>query len=86
MCLEQFNYGTPRTFIYEFINRYNDPNSIYENFGLLRNDGERIGCFYSAQEFDQLVKRPRIELHSGGFGLYLERQHDQYPPNPVAKE
>ena len=39
MCLEQFNYGIPRTFIYEFINTYNDPSSLYQNFGLLRNDG-----------------------------------------------
>lgn len=45
LYLEQYNYGVRRTFQYEFINVFNEPNSLFRNFGLLRHDGSEKPAF-----------------------------------------
>jgi hypothetical protein len=55
--LEHFNYGIPRTLIYELINVYNEPNNWNKNFGLLRNNGSEKPAF-STQNLISLLKDP----------------------------
>ena len=58
LFLEHFNYGIPRTFVYEFIDVYYDPNSLYNNFGLLRNDGSERPAFGAIKNLIGLLKDP----------------------------
>lgn len=58
LFLEQFNNGIPRTFAYELINVDYDPNSLYKNFGLLRNDGSEKPAFVAVKNLIGLLKDP----------------------------
>ncbi len=71
LCLEQFNYGIPRTLIYEFINTYNDPNSLYQNFGLLRNDGSEKPAFTALKNLISLLKDPGATFTPGALDYAL---------------
>jgi len=71
MCLEHFNYGIPRTFIYEFINTYNDPSSLYQNFGLLRNDGSEKPAFTALKNLLSLLKDPGANFTPGALDYTL---------------
>jgi hypothetical protein len=71
LLLEQFNYGIPRTFIYELINVYNDPNSLYKNFGLLRNDGTEKPAFVAVKNLIGLVKDPGTTFTPGSLDYFL---------------
>jgi len=65
LCLEQFNYGIPRTLIYELINVYNDPNNRDRNFGLLRNDGSEKPAFIALKNLISLLKDPGPKFTPG---------------------
>ncbi len=56
LLLEQFNYGIARTFIYELINTYNNPNAIDQNMGLLRNDGSEKPAYGAIKNLLSLLK------------------------------
>lgn len=71
LLLEQFNYGIPRTFIYELINVYYDPNSLYKNFGLLRNDGTEKPAFVAVKNLIGLLKDPGSTFATGSLDYFL---------------
>jgi len=58
LFLESFNYGIPRTYNYEFINEYNDPNNSELNFGLLRNDGSEKPAYGALKNLIGLLQDP----------------------------
>ncbi len=71
LVLEQFNYGIPRTYIYELINTYNDPNSLYMNFGLLRNDGSEKPAYKALKNLLNLLKDPGASFTPGSLNYVL---------------
>ncbi len=71
LLLEQFNYGIPRTFIYELINVSPDPNSLYNNFGLLRDDGSEKPAFVAVKNLIGLVKDPGSTFTPGSLDYVL---------------
>ena len=71
LCLEQFNYGISRTLIYEFISAYNDPNSLYTNFGLLHNDGSEKPAFAALKNLIRLVNDPGSNFTPGALNYTL---------------
>jgi len=58
LLLEQFNYGIPRTWGYELIDTYNNPNDLEANFGLLRNDGSEKPAYVALKNLLGLLKDP----------------------------
>lgn len=71
LVLEQFNYGIPRTYIYELINTYNDPGSLYMNFGLLRNDGSEKPAYKALKNLLNLLKDPGASFTPGSLDYLL---------------
>jgi len=71
LCLEQFNYGIPGTFLYELINVYDDPNDPQKNFGLLRNDGSEKPAFIALKNLISLLKDPGSEFTLGALNYRL---------------
>lgn len=71
IALEHFNYGIPRTFLYEFINVYNDPGSLYRNFGLLRNDGSQKPAYSALKNLLNLLKDPGSSFTTGSLDYVL---------------
>jgi len=71
LLLEQFNYGIPRTFIYELINVSPSPNSLYNNFGLLRDDGSEKPAFVAVKNLIGLVKDPGSTFTPGSLDYFL---------------
>jgi len=71
LVLEQFNYGIPRTFIYEFINTYYDPNSLYMNFGLLRNDGSEKPAYKALKNLFSLLSGPGASFSPGSLDYVM---------------
>ena len=71
LLLEQFNYGIPRTFIYELINVSYDPNSLYNNFGLLRDDGSEKPAFVAVKNLIGLLKDPGSTFTPGSLDYVL---------------
>ncbi|KJH70051.1 hypothetical protein [Aliterella atlantica] len=71
LVLEQFNYGIPRTYIYEFINTYNNPGSLYMNFGLLRNDGSEKPAYKALKNLFNLLKDPGASFSPGSLDYVL---------------
>jgi len=65
LLLEQFNYGIARTFIYELINTYNNPNAIDQNLGLLRNDGSEKPAYGAIKNLLSLLKDPEGDFAPG---------------------
>ena len=56
LFLENYNYGIPRTFAYELINVYYSSTSLYDNFGLLRNDGSEKPAFVALKNLIGILK------------------------------
>ena len=71
LVLEQFNYGIPRTYIYELINTYYDPNSLYMNFGLLRNDGSEKPAYTALKNLLNLLKDPGSSFTPGSLDYVM---------------
>ena len=71
LLLEQFNYGIPRTFLYELINVSPSPNSLYNNFGLLRDDGSEKPAFVAVKNLIGLVKDPGSTFPPGSLDYLL---------------
>ncbi len=71
LFLEQFNYGIPRTFAYELINTYNDFNSLYNNFGLLRSDGSEKPAFVALKNLIGLLKDSGANFTPGSLDYVL---------------
>lgn len=71
MFLEMFNYGVPRTFVYELINAYHNPNSVDYNLGLLRNDGSEKPAFVALKNLIGLLKDPGSSFTPGALDYYL---------------
>jgi len=71
LCLEQFNYGIPGTFLYELINVYNDPNDPQKNFGLLRNDGSEKSAYVALKNLISLLKDPGTKFTPGALDYDL---------------
>ncbi|KJH72050.1 hypothetical protein [Aliterella atlantica] len=71
LALVQFNYGIPRTFIYEFLNTYYDPGSLYMNFGLLRNDGSQKPAYGALKNLINLLKDPGASFTPGTLDYVL---------------
>lgn len=71
LLLKQFNSGVRRTFIYELINVYPDPNSLYKNFGLLRDDGSEKPAFVAVKNLIGLVKDPGSTFTPGSLDYFL---------------
>lgn len=71
LLLEQFNYGIPRTFIYELIDAYYDPNTVDKNLGLLRNDGSERPVFGAIKNLIGLLKDPGTSFTPGSLDYSL---------------
>lgn len=71
LVLEQFNYGIGRTYLYEFINVYNNPDSLYVNFGLLRNDGSEKPAYSALKNLINLLKEPGASFTPGSLDYAL---------------
>jgi len=71
LCLEQFNYGIPGTFLYELIDVYNDANDPQKNFGLLRNDGSEKPAFIALKNLISLLKDPGSDFTLGALNYRL---------------
>lgn len=71
LLLEQFNYGIPRTYIYELINTYYNPGSLYMNFGLLRNDGSEKPAYTALKNLINLLKDSGTSFTPGSLDYVL---------------
>lgn len=71
IALEHFNSGIGRTYIYEFINTYNEPGSLYRNFGLLRNDGSQKPAYSALKNLLGLLKDPGSSFSPGSLDYVL---------------
>lgn len=71
LLLEQFNYGIARTFLYELINVSPSPNSLYNNFGLLRDDGSEKPAFVAVKNLIGLVEDPGSTFTPGSLDYFL---------------
>jgi hypothetical protein len=71
MFLEHFNYGIPRTLSYELIDYTNNPNNLYQNFGLLRDDGSEKPAFVALKNLIGLLKDPGSNFTPGSLDYVL---------------
>jgi len=72
LFLESFNYDIPRTYSYELINAFNDPNNSAMNFGLLRNDGSEKPAYVALKNLIGLLSEPGANFTPGSLDYTLE--------------
>ena len=72
LFLESFNYGIPRTYSFELINAFNDPNNSEMNFGLLRNDGSEKPAYVALKNLIGLLSEPGAKFTPGSLDYTLE--------------
>lgn len=71
LFLEHFNYGIPRTFMYELIDVYYNPNAVDRNLGLLRNDGSERPSYKAMKNLIGLLKDSRDKFTPGSLDYVL---------------
>jgi len=71
LFLESFNHGIPRTYSYELINAFNDPNNSEMNFGLLRNDGSEKPAYVALKNLISLLSEPGANFNPGTLDFTL---------------
>ncbi len=71
LYLEHFNYGVPRTFVYELIDVYYNPNAVDRNLGLLRNDGSERPSFKALKNLIGLLKDSGASFTPGSLDYFL---------------
>lgn len=71
LFLEHFNYGIPRTFMYELIDVYYSSSAVDKNLGLLRNDGSERPSFKAMKNLIGLVKDTRTSFTPGSLDYVL---------------
>lgn len=71
LFLQHFNAGIPRTFSYELINVYHNPDDWDKNFGLLRNDGSEKPAFAALQNLIGLLEDPGSSFTPGTLDYVL---------------
>jgi hypothetical protein len=71
--LEYFNRGFKRTYGYEFINQYPDPdnNEQEKNFGLLRNDGTAKPAYTALKNMIDLLEDPGANFRTKSLNYSL---------------
>lgn len=71
LFLEHFNYGVPRTFMYELIDVYYSSSAVDKNLGLLRNDGSERPSFKALKNLIGLVKDSNAQFTPGALDYFL---------------
>lgn len=73
LFLEYFNRGIPRTYSYQFINNFPDPNGSdrEQNFGLLRNNGTEKPAYKSLKNLIGLLEDPGPRFKPGSLNYSL---------------
>jgi hypothetical protein len=71
LYLEHFNYGVPRTFVYELIDTYYSSTAVDQNLGLLRNDGSERPSFVAMKNLIGLVKDSGTNFTPGALDYVL---------------
>ena len=65
LLFEQINHGISRTYTYELIDEFNDPNNPEANYGLLRNDFSEKPAFVAEKNMTALLADPGDPIAPG---------------------